>query len=437
MIDDKAVDLGKLLTLEQEIRSAENITQLTQLFCNRTREIVDYTQAALAVPTVSGQMQIAGFSDIAVVDRTAPLANWLEQQLKRISDETEMFEPAPDDRREVSDLVPEHILILPLKTPHKGIVGSFIVSRTIAFTDGDKALLTHLASVFAQALAAHRSTPLIPRLREMLNGRRKWAAAAIVLAVFLLPIRLTAIAPVEIIAADPFIVAAPMSGVVDEVLVSRNAQVEAGEPVLRMVDIELKNRLEVAKRAYRIAEAELLRARQSAFSSNEDKAQLAALIAEAELKRIEVAFAERQLERSIVRAPNVGLAIIEDPRKWRGRPVSTGEQIFKIAQPEKVEIDVKLPVADAVTLEQGNRVDVFLDIDPLRRYEAGVKRVPYQSTLSEAGVLAYSVRAVLKENGDPPRIGLRGSAKVFGPRTTVFYFLFRRPLTALRQMMGV
>jgi hypothetical protein len=90
-----------------------------------------------------------------------------------------------------------------------------------------------------------------------------------------------------------------------------------------------------------------------------------------------------------------------------------------------------------VTLEQGNRVDVFLDIDPLRRYEAGVKRVPYQSTLSEAGVLAYSVRAVLKENGDPPRIGLRGSAKVFGPRTTVFYFLFRRPLTALRQMMGV
>ena len=228
-----------------------------------------------------------------------------------------------------------------------------------------------------------------------------------------------------------------MNGVVEEILVQRNQQVEAGTAVMRMVDIELKNDLDVAKRAYRIAEAELLRARQSAFSSNEDKAQLAELIAQAELRRIEVGFAEKQVKRAIVRAPTVGLAIIDDPRKWQGRPVSTGEQIFKIARPEYVEIAINLPVADAVTLNSGNRVDVFLDINPLHRYEAEIKRVPYQSTLTDAGVLAYSVRAKLAASEEIPRIGLRGSGKLYGPRTSLFYFVFRRPITAIRQMIGI
>ncbi len=437
MIDDKAADLGKLLTLEQEIREAASLTELSQIFCNRTRDIVDFTQSALASLSASGQMQIIGFSDIAVVDRTAPLVNWLETELKQLSEDTDILMPGQETHHAVADLVPEHILILPLRSPNKGMLGAFIVTRTMAFTDGDKSLLLHLASVFGHALAAHRAVPLAVRLREGVKGRRKWGLAAAFLAISLLPVRLTAIAPLEIVAADPFIVAAPMNGVVAEILVQRNEQVEAGAAIMRMVDIELKNRLDVAKRSYRIAEAELLRARQSAFSSNEDKAQLAELIAQAELRRIEVGFAEQQLERAIVRAPNAGLAIIDDPRKWQGRPASTGEQIFKIARPEDIEIALKLPVTDAVTLNKGNRVDVFLDINPLHRYQATVKRVPYQSTLSEAGVLAYAVRATLASNETIPRIGLRGSGKLYGPRTSLFYFLFRRPITALRQMIGV
>ncbi|MGB1464675.1 MAG: hypothetical protein ACPG8C_07815, partial [Parvibaculales bacterium] len=88
MIDDKAADLGKLLTLEQEVRQAETLTVLTTLICNRSRDIIDYTQAALAVRGASGQIRVTGFSDIAVLDRTAPLVTWLESQLKKINDET-------------------------------------------------------------------------------------------------------------------------------------------------------------------------------------------------------------------------------------------------------------------------------------------------------------------------------------------------------------
>ena len=84
-----------------------------------------------------------------------------------------------------------------------------------------------------------------------------------------------------------------MQGVVDSILVKPNEKVSTGAPLLKLVDIELKSNLEVARRAFRIAEAELLRGRQLAFSSREDKAQLAELAAQVELRRAEMNFAQR------------------------------------------------------------------------------------------------------------------------------------------------
>ncbi|MDA8524668.1 HlyD family efflux transporter periplasmic adaptor subunit [Alphaproteobacteria bacterium] len=437
MINTKAADLGKLLTFEQDIRLSANLTELTHLICNRSREIVDFTQAALAIQAPSGQMRISGFSDIAVVDRTAPLVTWLEQQLIGLAREPAFITPSAEARETVVDLVPEHILILPLYTPAKGLLGAFTVTRMQAFSDDEKSLLSHMAAVFAHAIAAHRNVPLLVRAKAAISGRRKWAITVVTVLAMLFPVHLTAIAPAEITAADPFIVAAPMNGAVERVLVKPNQQVTSGLAIIQLVDIDLKNDLEIARRGYRIAEAELLRARQLAFSSNEDKALLGALAAEVELKRAEMIFAENQLARATIRAPHDGIAIIDDPRKWQGRPVTTGEQILKLAKADNVEVQVSLPVADAITLAQGSDANVFLDIDPFTKYRASVISVPYQSSLTESGILAYYVKARLTNDQERPRIGLRGSARLYGPRTTLFYYLFRRPITALRQIIGV
>mgnify|MGYP006092945611 FL=1 len=437
MIDDKAADLGKLLTLEQEVRQAKDGRALIALICNRSRDMVDFAQSAVAVGGPSGKIRVAGFSDIAVIDRTAPLVTWLESQCKSLDAETHILCPSAQDREPVADLIPENILILPLRSASKGLLGAFIVTRSLAFSDGDKTVLSHLASVYGHALASHNNTPLWVRLRARLSGRPKWAILAALILILLLPARLTAVAPAEITAAEPFIVAAPMQGVVDRLLVQPNEKVTQGTPLLQLVDVELKSSLELAKRAFRVAEAELFRGRQLAFSSSEDKSQLAELTAQVELHRAEMNFAQQQLSRTTVRAPNSGLIILDDPRKWQGRPVVAGEQILKLAQPQFVEVEVLVPVSDAVTLAEGNRVDIFLDINPLQRHRGTVTRVPYQSSITQAGVLAYAVRAKLAADTSLPRIGLRGSARVRGPQTTLFYFLFRRPITAIRQILGV
>ena len=52
------------------------------------------------------------------------------------------------------------------------------------------------------------------------------------------------------------------------------------------------------------------------------------------------------------------------------------------------------------------------------------------------GTLAYVVRAALVPGHNFPRIGLRGTAKIYGERVTLFYYLARRPLAAARQFLG-
>ena len=78
-----------------------------------------------------------------------------------------------------------------------------------------------------------------------------------------------------------------------------------------------------------------------------------------------------------------------------GRPVATGEQIMKLANPQLVEVEVHVPVTDAITLSEGSRVDVF-NIDPTTRYQGIVTRVPYQSSVSAAGVLSIGKSRALR-----------------------------------------
>ena len=129
------------------------------------------------------------------------------------------------------------------------------------------------------------------------------------------------------------------------------------------------------------------------------------------------------------------MAVIDDPQTWKGRPVRVGERILSIADPAMVEVTVMVPVKDAVVLEPGNEVRLFLDTDPLHSLKATVQYVVYESTMAGEWP-AYKVRARLETSTPAPRIGLRGTARIYGQNTTLFYYLLRRPITATRQWLG-
>ena len=51
--------------------------------------------------------------------------------------------------------------------------------------------------------------------------------------------------------------------------------------------------------------------------------------------------------------------------------------------------------------------------------------------------MAYRVTAQLVDTNNTPRIGLRGTAKIFGEEVRLFFYLFRKPVIFVRQTLGL
>jgi multidrug resistance efflux pump len=184
-----------------------------------------------------------------------------------------------------------------------------------------------------------------------------------------------------------------------------------------------------------VAEAELKVSTQRAFTDADSSARLDLLAARVEQKRAELDYAHQLLARSEIRAERDGIAVFADAERWTGKPVQTGERLMQLADPVQAELRLELPVGDAIALQPGAEVALFLDSDPLHRHVAQLERAAYEAQTTAAGQLAYRLDATFVEAS--PRIGLRGTAKLYGERAPLAYYLLRRPLAALRQGLGL
>jgi hypothetical protein len=129
--------------------------------------------------------------------------------------------------------------------------------------------------------------------------------------------------------------------------------------------------------------------------------------------------------------------VFADPDQWRGRPVATGERIMLLANPEKPGMLIHLPVSDAIALDEGAPVKLFLTVKPLSPLSGQITETSYQAVLSPDGVASYRLRAdIAGDDVGQARLGLRGTAKLHGDWVVLGYYLFRRPLATLREWSG-
>ena len=218
--------------------------------------------------------------------------------------------------------------------------------------------------------------------------------------------------------------------------VNNNDKVKFGDLLILLEDIELNNNYNLAKQSLQVTQKELLRSRQSSFSNNEEKARLAELVAQVELKKAEVASAEEKLKNTKLFAKQKGIAIVDQKNDWQGRPVKVGEKIMTVANPDEVEFLIWLPVKDSLVIKENSKVKVFLDVNPISSLKGKLLRASYAPSLSPEEVLSYKIGASF-DGKKPPRIGFRGTAKVYGSRVPLFYFVLRKPITFMRQYIGI
>lgn len=227
-----------------------------------------------------------------------------------------------------------------------------------------------------------------------------------------------------------------MDGVIKTIHVQPDEKVKDGDLLLSMEDTGIRNEYKVAVKALEVVRAEYTKAVQKSFLDMESRAQISRLKAEVDMKEAEAQYADEILQLSKVVANKGGIAVYSDMEDWIGKPVIVGQKVMTIADPQKIEAEILLQVADAINLEPGAEIKIFLNIEPDKPLHAVLKQADYEAHITAAGELAFRLRATLTQDNNP-RIGLRGTAKLYGKKVSLFYYLLRRPLTVVRIAVGL
>ena len=444
MNEDKNIKIARLIGLEKKSREARTQDELNFVVVNETRQIFDFVNSYLLLKTPTDKYHVKAVSDLATVDRTAPLVTFVENiindqtssSLKEIQN-LEVDKISRSLKMKKPKNIPDNILLIPIFSPQRGLQGFLITTRNEKFNDNEVELARHLSLTYGHAYNTFLTDFSIKDfLKKNFTGKRSWIIILSIIFILIIPIKITSTAPVEVVPKNPRLITAPFDGVVKNIIVNNNDKINSGDLLIQIEDTDLKNSFNLAKQSLQVAEKELLRSRQFSFSNNEEKARLAELMAQVDLKKAEVESTSERLKNSKIYADKDGIAIVDQKNNWQGRPVSVGEKIITIANPEKVEFLIWLPVKDSLIIKENTDVKVFLDINPIKPLKGKLKRASYQSSLSPEEVLSYQISASF-EGEEIPRIGLRGTAKIYGSRVTLFYYLFRKPITFVRQLIGV
>jgi multidrug efflux pump subunit AcrA (membrane-fusion protein) len=389
--------------------------------------------------------RVVAVSSLSAIDRNSTFIRWVERLAKqKLVGENGAKLISFDVRAEASksDLDASsypfgNIAFIPLKLRDGTVFAHLMLTRENEWDERSLVAAARLCETFSHAWEALTGPAKVKRKMRSRNFMWILALAGLVAAGFY-PIPLSVLAPAEVTPEDAFIVAAPAEGAIESIEVDPNTNVEKGQLLFTFADTDLRNRVQLAGQAVSVAEARYQQSLRTSFSDSRAKRELAIAQSELQLKASEYDYAQELLKNTRVTAGASGLVLFADKESWTGRPVSVGERIMRIADPSRVEVTINLPVADAIILNEGAPVELYLDSDPLKPVNATMTSASFHAQPDGEGVLSYRVRASFPtEAGQAlPRIGLRGTAKVYGDKVRLGYYLLRKPLSAVRQWTG-
>lgn len=435
--------LGAVLRLEQRARAASR-SELAFLIVNETASVVPYQQAALWQNPLAGNAPLV-LSGVASAEEGGPYYRWLERVFAVLTSGAHAREllvigaadlPEPL-AREWSEWFPASAIWCPLSWRDDALAGGLLLGRADPWNDGDRQLLEALTGTYAQSLLLHQRVRDASFWRRLPAKRRPLAiAATVLLLVSLWPVRESVLAPAEIVPIDPAPVRAPFDGVVGSLRVAPNEPVRVGQALVSLDRTQLQTRYEVTKKALDMAREEYADTSQQAMSDDKAKARLATLASKVDQEQAELLYDEDMLQRAEITAPVDGVAVFDDSSEWVGKPVALGERIMVIASPKRTQLQIEVPAASVVSFELGSEVVFFSNLSPDRPDRGKLVFASYSSTVAADGVMSYAFRAAL-DPGPALRLGLKGTAKIYGPRRVLALWLLRRPLTVLREWLSI
>ena len=436
--------LSTLLQLEKDARHAESRTMLSFLIVNDTYRLCPYDQAVLCFITPSQNVKVVSVSGVSTIDTNAPMIRWLNKLIKhhlKTSENARGIEVIQANNLSKSlqkgwrTWSQGQALWCPFVHPQKGFMeAGLLLFRKRNWLDAEMTLLNYLTDSYAHSLYAFK------RRRSNWSLMRVLIPVLIILglsACLFISVHESVLAPAEVIAQSPLIVTAPTDGTIKQIYVEPNQAVKIGQKLFSLDETLQKNRYIITQKTLAVARADLLRAEQKAFFDKKSQSEIALLKTKVEQRKAELQHVADILKKLEIRAEQAGIAIFADKNDWLGKPVVIGEKVMTLAKPDLTEVQLWVSVSDAIDLEPNTRVELFLNTDPTHPLSARLYQASYEAEQTPDGWLGFRAKAKFTNTDLLPRIGLKGTGKIYGKKVKLYYYLFRRPWASVRQYLGL
>jgi biotin carboxyl carrier protein len=427
-------------------RETPNAEQIGFLLVNETQILTGYESAVLWRGQ-RGRGRVTAVLGLPKPEPHAPFTAWANALARRIAREhgdpdTPIALTADNvgghAAEEWASYFPAHALWLPLAGRKGWRLGGLLLGRSTPWRSAEINVLRHWVDACAHEIAAaEQARPQRWTWRRMRRMALVLGVLAALGGALMMPMRLSVLAPAEVVARDPAVIRAPYGGIIDTVAVTPNQRVAKGDRLFALEARKLRTRLEVAERGLEVARAELRQARQGALGERKAETAIPVLEARVDKRAAEVAYVRDLLDRIRVTAPTDGVVLMPSKRNLTGRPVKLGERIMAVADPAAARLEIWIPTRDAIDFPDNAEVSLFLNTDPQTPRTATLARMAFEARKSPEGTLAFRALAAFAPEAARPRIGQRGTAKIHGREVRAYYALFRRPVSVLRQWLGI
>lgn len=327
------------------------------------------------------------------------------------------------------------VLWVPILIEGKFALGLWLERwNQVSWHTEELSLLSYLARGYAAAWHKFKS---IWQVSDPVKAAYKIFGVTVLLLLGFMPTPLRVVAPCEVVAKDPILITAPLNGIVEQVVVQPGQAVKNEQPLFEYDKRVPLQDLKVAEKQVDIAKSQLNRVMTQGY--NDPNALNEAAIWQLQLDRdqIKLDLAEYQASQLVVKAPVDGVATFDDPDQWRGRPVQVGERVMTVVNPEKTKLKIWISESDNIALLGDQPVNIFLNTDPANTYSAKIIYVADYSLVSETGITSFVAEADWVRAPDNVKIGLKGTAVLYGEYVPLVYWVLRKPWNTLRQTIGL
>lgn len=446
--DSNAVKLSILLSLQQRAIKAP-LEELPFIIVNETVQLVNYRQAVLWKVNQGEKISVMAVSGVAVPEKNSPMIQWLDSSGEFFLNKDKESSALKITKADLPDKLakpwdewfPEYGLLLKFFDKDKNCIALLGLFRSDPeWSDAESHVLSFLVDTYTQSLLVSEYLCGKRKKISLFDDKKKlniFIIIAFIFCILLIPIRESALSPGVVVSSNPFMVRSPLHGVIDDFFIEPNDIVKKDQPLLKLDDTELKSRLAVAAKGYEIARAEYIQASQQAIYDANAKSKITILETRMEQQITEVNYLNDLLERVELKSPVHGVAIFDEPDDWIGRPVRIGETILIVSKPKDILLEISIPAEDAVNLSKGAEVLFFLNTAPMKPVKAEIIFSSYNALPNPRGYMAYRVEAEFKQDSPKLKIGMMGTAKVYGNSRPIIMILFKKPFNLVRQWLGV